>query len=274
MAALRSRFLDLPREIRDEIYVLLLRDKPLAFRRTNPVNEPNHGIKRHELVRMHKCLRPDISLVNRQINHEYLAISHENMWLELRSFLSEEQPFQLPQLASYTTLPLHVCNSIASLEVHVNYGISKSEMPLIYGLDQLVRDTPALRRLNIHVFLAAELLEAFCGSDVRVPTVAELFTNYPRTADPLKMIDTKMSIISHMFEQNPNYHWNNTAEAKVVGDMWLHDKNNIIFRALPSNGSYAWRGLDLTLESLGASWDDLWEECSKNPMPTGSPYVL
>lgn len=268
------RFLELPQEIRDDIYALSFKDEyePFKLRKADTVSESN-GLKHHEVSMAH-CLRPEMLLVNKQTMREYQKTAYRSMRLVmLFSMASDKGPFRLPPLASYTSLPEHVLNSIQSLEVHLIYGVFSPDFPQIHGLDQWLTNLSKLRRLNVEVVLMVELLEDYCPPHIRIPTVRELFVNFPPPSGIMLKTTAKLGIISRLFEQNPNYIWKDINEAKIIGNMWLHVRNSSLFRAIPGSGPYTWRGLELTYRGTSASFEELYEDCAKNTIPSGSPYI-
>ncbi|KAF1350842.1 hypothetical protein BDV97DRAFT_157342 [Delphinella strobiligena] len=263
--------LPFPAEIRDAIYALLLNDELFTIRKKH-LDEVNQGIEGHE-VSIHECLLAEMLRINKQTKFEYERIAYENMRLSVfLTLASDKGPFRLHSLASYTGLPSYVHDRLQSVSIEISYGTFTPTFPQVHGLKQLVASAPALRWLNVDVFLMVDLLETYCP-DVHIPTVWELFAKFPEPAGQLRGVTSNLGITSHMFEQNPNYHWSDTSEAKLVGDAWLHSSNKSIFLATRSSGPYHWRGLDLDYKGLGIEWDELLKECVTNPVHSQSPYV-
>lgn len=256
--------LPFPAEIRDAIYALLLNDEPFTIRKK--------PIEAYE-VSIHDCLLPEMLRINKQTKFEYERIAYENMRLSISLALwSDKEPVRLHSLAYYTGLPSYVHDRLQSMTIEISYLLHTPTFPQVHGLTQLVAAAPALRWLDVYLFLSVEMLETN-GVNVHIPTVRELFAKFPEPVGQLRRIESNLGIETQMFTQNPNYRWSDTREAKLVGDAWLHSSNRSIFLATPSSGPYHWRGLDLEYKGLGIEWDELLKECIANPRYRESPYV-
>jgi len=267
------QFFNLPREVRDAIYASLLRDDemPLVWRQSTP---SRHGPGTCDLF-LYRCILPDMLRVNRQMNCEYLQAAFEKTRLVVElTAASEVESFEMPSLLSYKDLPQGFCKQLQSASIQIRYIVRGPVFPQVHSVRKFVSDLPALRRLSIDFYLMAELIERHCPTEMQVPPPDMLLSDPPRPFGSLRKVESSMIIISQMLCQNQNYHWTDSKEAKIVGDIWLHHKNRSVFQALPMDGPYSWRGLDLEYQdSYQVSWEALWEECAGNPMPNESPYI-
>ena len=267
---LTSRLFALPREIRDEIYAMLLRDEPLTREMA-----PQKGAVRAIYMSILGCLQPHILRVNKQINREYCQVASENMRLVVRFTLaSDEGPLWLPLLSSYDVLPPHAHSRLRSVIVQLSYGIYGPVFPQVCGFEQFIVDIPSLKRLTVDLLLMVELIEAHCPPDIRIPAAREFLADLPKPQTSEMSIETRLEITSSLFVQNPTHRWIDHQEARTLGEMWLHYDNRSIFEAVPNaGGAYTWRGLELEYRGPDISFEQLWQECISNPVISHSPYI-
>lgn len=269
-----SPFLALPREIRDEVYALLLRDETLQIwhRDLMTENDSSYGVKGQRSSIVH-CILPKILLINKQVNEEYSAVALRNMHLALvLTSVSDRRVARLPPLASYAYLPLHLLHKLQYAHLKIGYSVCGPEFHQIDGLEQLITAMPALQRLDVDIVVYADLVESYCDPELNIPPVRDFFVRFPEPGGALKKIGAWMEVSMPMFEQNRRFHWHDRSEAKLIGDMWLHLDNLCMFYATPSRGPYTWRGLDLKYYP-GKTFEELRHECVATPLTSGSPYV-
>lgn len=115
------RLLDLPLELRDQIYKYTLREDSQTIQSSLDQNTTDHGISMIYVL-MINCLRPAMLLVNKQVHDEYLETAFRHMVL---SIYFEADPnkadFEFLPLPEYTDLPKKVHDRLLAAEFDIEY---------------------------------------------------------------------------------------------------------------------------------------------------------
>lgn len=115
------RLLDLPLEIRDQIYRYTLRDDSQTVQSSLGRNVTDHGISMIYVL-MVNCLRPSMLLVNKQIHDEYLETAYRHMILSLYFEADPNKTdFVFLPLPEYTDLPKSVHDRLLAAEFDIEY---------------------------------------------------------------------------------------------------------------------------------------------------------
>ena len=234
--------LDLPREIRDEIYRHLLagtREIRLPTKISDnglPYLPPVRGLS------LTRSLVSNLHLACRQTRIEYLEAFFEKTSLKVSASVTGAEPNLFQDLSSNTQA---IRRQIQKCSLQVLWkprtGFRRKAVTILREeLPGLCKALPALKTLTIEFrFFDARDLK----NEIRDGSfVLDELTRIPREL-PIEKTTISLTALTKLLRQNRNHHFDVTARTLPDPEYYLTVETYVIWRFSPCSESYAWEGL-------------------------------